>query len=478
MITLDTLRTKYSSASPWLRLLAGKTLRFMPPQLQYGRNYFKTLEQIARSQTDSSFVEYQQNLHFNHLIQAANKTRYFSQLFDRLGIFPTQISDLSKLPILTKELIRKHGLNEFVAQPPTRLDLVSSSGSSGLPFSIYLDKDRSVREWAFINHVWGRIGFRPGHIRAVLRDMRIEVGSGGENWSYDPALRELKLSTLRLTTDGMDHYLELLDRFKVNFIHGYPSAIFILALHAKRRNWTPSKSLLGILPISEAMFHEQRDLISKAFGQVPVLSFYGLSEKVALAGELLPDQGELPGCYEFEPLYGRTEIVDHDNQPVNEGQTGRIIATGFLCKGQPMIRYDTGDVATLVRAATKENCYRLRVKKLASRWTQEYLVGSSGSCIPLTALITPSQEYSQIRQMQYHQSARGIVTLKIVPLDSSITAANFSRIVNETALKTENDLHLRVEIVEEINSNLRGKTKFIDQELNLNLITPDNKINC
>jgi phenylacetate-CoA ligase len=463
--TLDHLRTKYVNSPPWLRRWAGNVLQFVPPTLQFGGSFSRTLQEIERSKTSQGFVQDQRNKHLALLYSAAKTTPYFSSIIKQLSPISNNPSDLLQFPILNKEQVRKSGLDAFLALPVSELDLVSSSGSSGVPFNLYLNKNRSVLEWAFITSVWARIGYRPGHVRAVLRDVRSAAAGENASWSYDPALRELKLSTIQLSATNMDVYLELLDRYKVNFIHGYPSAIFILALHAQRRKWIPPKSLLGILPISEVLFDEQRELFSRVFGNIPVQGFYGLSEKVAFAGEIPLTESDQTGLYEFEPLYGITEIVDDDGSAVQVGETGRVIATGFLCKGQPMIRYDTGDRATLVREANLDNCYRLRAKNISSKWTQGYLVGRSGTRIPITALTTPKEEYRNINQMQYFQDEKGVVVLRIVPNDMTIVQSQFRRISEETAKSTANDLELRVELVNKIQTNSRGKRKFLVQTL-------------
>ncbi len=465
MGALDQLRTMYVKSPPWLRKAAAQFLQLLPPEMQYGKSYAKTREAIVRSRNDANFVQGWQAEKATELLRGAMNAPYYRELFGKRGITEPKATDLKRLPVLNKDIVRAHELTDFLAVPVSQLDLVSSSGSSGKPFSLYLDKDRSVREWAYINSVWAEIGYKPGHVRAVLRDMRADVSGKAEPWSYDPALRELKLSTVQLTPAEMNKYLEQLAVYKVNFIHGYPSAIFTLALHAERVGWKPPSSLLGILPISEVMFGEQRELISRVFGNVPIQAFYGLSEKVAFAGEVSKEIAGEQGVYEFEPLYGITEILDDDDQPVSVGQTGRLVSTGLLCKGMPMIRYDTGDRATLVQLPTAENNYCLRAKGIGSKWVQAYLVGLSGATIPLTALVTPKDEYGFIKDMQYYQDTPGIVKLRILPNDASVTVSRFDRIVRETAQNTRNDIKILVELVSEIPANSRGKRKFVEQSL-------------
>ena len=45
----------------------------------------------------------------------------------------------------------------------------------------------------------------------------------------------------------MDDYLSLIARFRCAFIYGYPSAITVLAAHARAVGWTTPATLKGVL---------------------------------------------------------------------------------------------------------------------------------------------------------------------------------------------------------------------------------------
>jgi len=49
----------------------------------------------------------------------------------------------------------------------------------------------------------------------------------------------------------------------------------------------------------------------------------------------------------ISPDVGIIELLDDADQPVLPGVPGRIVATGLLNFAQPLIRYDTGDIAIL-----------------------------------------------------------------------------------------------------------------------------------
>lgn len=467
MRILDTLRGLYIRSPAWIRKSFSPFLSLLPVELAYGATYRQYRRAIARSETDPDFVREYQVRHLRRIVwDCIQRSEFYRERFrEAFGGLPNvenfSVADLERLPVLTRDEVREEAERLLVVHP-SQADEVSTSGSSGTPLRFYLDKDRSVKEWAFITHIWGRIGYRPYHRRAVLRGVFIpDVDC--RPWEYDAALRELRLSPFHLTPDIMDEYLRLIARYRIHFIHGYPSAITILASHALRTGWRPPNHLLGVLPISETLFPYQRALIQRAFGEVAIMPFYGLSEKVAIAGEV---PGE-PDVYEFEPLYGFTEIVDDLGQPIRTpGVRGRIVSTGLISRSMPLIRYDTGDVGILVQVPAPENCFRLRVKNIRSRWNQEFLVSNKGALISIAAINIHSPVYARVKEFQFYQDTPGIAVVRVVPMPG-YRHEDIQPFVGEIQAKVGSGLVLQLELVDALPTNPRGKRAFIVQRLDL-----------
>lgn len=175
-----------------------------------------------------------------------------------------------------------------------------------------------------------------------------------------------------------------------------------------------------------------------------------------------------PDVYEFEPLYGLTELVDDQDRPVETiGKTGRIISTGLLFRGMPFIRYDTGDHGVLVQSPAPENGYRLRVANIRSRRAQEFLVASNGALISITAINIHSDAYALIREFQFYQDQPGIAVCKIVPLDG-YKESDYLPFIAEIQKKIGNSLEFSIKLVEAIPVNPRGKRKMVDQRIDIN----------
>ena len=218
----------------------------------------------------------------------------------------------------------------------------------------------------------------------------------------------------------------------------------------------------GVFPTSERFAADQLDIVRQAFDRATLVPFYGLSEKVAFACAN-PDD---PDMFAFDPLYGYTELADDRGAAViTPGGFGRIVSTGLLFPGMPLIRYDTGDSARLVASPHAGNGYRLTLRGITPKHGTEYLLGRSGSLIAVKGIISNLQETAYgIREYQFYQDVPGEAVVRLVPLSRATDFSRYRELLNR---KFAGELQMSVEIVERIATTPRGKRKFIDQRLDL-----------
>jgi phenylacetate-CoA ligase len=450
----------------WIKTGLSPFLGLLPMATRYGAAYARLRLELNRTSADVELAQMLQVDALRNTIDVAQKqSRFYRDLILRAFGGPIDsrafdLSDLTRLPITSRENVAE-GPENFLVVDPRNADLRQTSGSSGRPpLRIYLDRDRSVREMAFLHHIWAKVGYRLGDGRAILRDYGNNVPTASRKWRYDRPLRELWLSPFDLREDAMDEYLALLHRYRVRWLYGVPSAISILASHALRRAWEPPACFKGVLPASETLFENQRVRIAEAFGGKPILPFYGLAERVAIAGEVI-DRLQV---YAFEPLYGVTELVDEAGVPVSRiGQRGEVVATGFISSAMPLIRYRTGDWAELLAHPSAENGYKLHVRGISSRWSQEFVLGRNGERISVVSL--DQHNYADlIRDYQYYQDTLGKVVLKVLPC-KGVGADALEAMLRPVRQRVAAVLEITVQVVDQLPSGPTGKRAFVDQRL-------------
>lgn len=475
MVLADMARGMYARAPLWTRAALGVAMAPIPVTLLYGSAYRDLVDSIERSRVDERFTRDWRDRKLREVLSASSRAPGYAAALAEAGLGQRDPFDvLAALPVLTREQLLDAGGAAYLSRPASELDLVTTGGTAGRPLPFYLDRDRSPREWAFVNSIWSSVGYRPGDRRAVIRGIRFPDMEKG--WSWDPGLRELSLSPFDLSDEKIAEFLSLIERYRIRWLHGYPSAISLVCAYALRAGWTPPEELAGCLLISEPVYRHERDLMRRALPGRSVLAFYGQSERVSMAGETL----ESPGVYRFEPLYGIAELVDDSGSPVERvGTRGRLVGTGFISQGMPLLRYDTGDTAELVEVAGASNNHRLAVRKIWSRYGQEYLVGKHGNLIPEAAVEFHISIEHGIREFQFFQDAPGVATLRVAPeVRGDVQAAESLR--SEFLRQVSHVIDLRLEVVDEIETSPRGKRLVIDQRLKVDVpvwreqVSPDN----
>jgi len=469
MNPLDVLRGFYVRSPRPVQNLTKPFLAFLPTGLKFGRTYAEWRRRIARAAEDPKFAHEAHLAAMRALLAKAHlSSPFYCKLINEafgsdFDARTLTLSDLHRLPVLSKRQLTDAG-ETALAVPRWAVDRAKTNGSNAeCPFCFFLDKDRSVREMTFIYDAWSRIGFRESDARVSLRGFHLKNGGRGV-MDWDPALRELQLAVFPMTTDDVQSYVDEIDRRGIRYLYGYPSAIELFCRRLRQIGRLPSAGIKGILAISEPLYDHQRALIRDVLGDVALSVFYGLSEKVAFAVELPDDDG----VYEFNPLYGVTELLDRNDEPVTvEGREGRIVATGFLSTGMPFIRYDTGDFASLVRLPTPENGQRLRVRALAPRRKPSFLISRDGQRVVMTNF-TPEDPrmYDGIAEIQLYQETPGDVVIRYI-LDPGGTPADAERFRECIREKSLEKFTFRLEPTTQLATGRSGKRAFIDQRLDV-----------
>lgn len=464
---LDILRGFYVRAPAPVRRALALPVSLVPVSWRYGRNYRRWRVRIAAMAADpdarAAHVRQARADLLRHACRAPYYQAVLSPLMPLLRDPRAQIGDddWNRVPVLGKAQLLRHR-DELLTCRKESLDLVTTGGTSGRPASFYLDKGRSVAEFAFVNDAWSRSGYDEDRVRCVFRGVLIHDVQR-RLMEYEPALRELRCSPFHMSDAAMAIYANAVRQRGIRYLHGYPSALAIFAAFLDRGGRPPMTDIRGIFPISESLLPHQRALLQSVFPNAAIVPFYGMSEKVAFAVE----RPDAPGTYVFNPLYGLAELLDGQGQVLTRpGTRGRVVGTSFLTRGMPLLRYDTEDEAELVEAPAPQNGYRLTVRGLAARRRQEFLVARDGALVSMAAINIHSANYQALHEFRFRQTEPGAATLEAVLADGAGPAAA-EAFLREIGAKLGGALTLDLKIQAALPATARGKRGFIAQELDL-----------
>lgn len=320
-----------------------------------------------------------QNKKLRELIKHAyNNVPYYHNLFRSLNLTPydiKSIDDLNKLPIITKDEIRKNR-NEFVAinLPKNKMIWNSTSGSSGSPFEYIIDKNELSFFRSMGLRYWEVVGYNLGDKIATVSGSSLlpQKMSFLHKLSFK-VNRNLPLSSFNMNPEKVRSYSKLLLDYNPKFLRGYPSSISIIANYIIENDI--ELNLSAVMTTAETLFPSQRKIIMEAFN-CDIFDSCGCND----GGECLFECGEHVG-YHIGCEQSIHEVVDENGINVSNNEVGNIVLTDLWNYSMPFIRYDAGDMAIY----TDEKCPCGRglplVKSIIGR-TIEQIVLPDGNNLP------------------------------------------------------------------------------------------------
>lgn len=273
---------------------------------------------------------------------------------DRPHSYPTRLrtedgalAALAELPILDKQTVRAH--NEELWPAPA-LPLTSehtTSGTSGTPLRLRATLFDRSRSHAILQSWYRRICGTPSPRTLSLSGfMTPSAGARELSWR-DPVTGDRFLSIYSLAPQHREAVVRLLERDRPQLIYGYASAIHQLAALLGDR-LRDSAGERAVVSTSEVMQPDWRVDVADDLGRV--YDLYSSQEGCHVALECAA------GCLHIHPHVGAVELLDDDGRPAPPGTTGRVVVSGFLRDGMPLLRYALGDVAESTGYASGCTC--------------------------------------------------------------------------------------------------------------------------
>lgn len=324
---------------------------------------------------------------------------YYRNCFDEYGIDPEQIKsleDLSKLPIITKQTINEN-IRDFVSKDVNPSCMISShtSGTTGAGFVFQTTQKALCEQWAVWWRYRRRLGIQFDTWCAMFGGRSIVPIAQVKPPFYriNKPGRQIYFSAYHMTDRNMKYYVETLEKYRLHWLHGYPSSLALLAQYMVDNHIKLPYRVKWITTGAENLLQQQRDVIKKAFGVIPY-QHYGMSEGVSNISE------DLNHRYTIDEDYACTEFI-YDS----ESDSYRIIGTSLTNYAMPLLRYEVGDNAQLVNGSRRE------IVSIDGR-KEDYLVLSNGAKIGRLDHIF--KDMVNIREAQIRQDKTGVITFCIV----------------------------------------------------------------
>ena len=249
-------------------------------------------------------------------------------------------SGLQQFPVMKKMDYNQHReeiLSEEYRDRKDSLYRLSTSGSTGSPFTVLCDGEKMNRVNMNFLSVMELNGFRLGMKRGEFR-VWIEGKNTISRWK---SLKNnlLMIDISNMGEDVLRSICERIKKQRIQVLVAYSSALTALCGYIRRHQVDVSGwAVEMVFSMGEALMDATYQDIREIFGFAPVRS-YGNNENGFIAVQLNEEDRYTVDLYNF---YIELLKLESD-EPAAPGEVGRIVVTDYYNRAFPMIRYDTGD---------------------------------------------------------------------------------------------------------------------------------------
>lgn len=277
------------------------------------------------------------------------------------------ISDLEKLPIVSKQDLLKQNEEFFCSSESFWSDIVTTSGSTGVRPIVHPLTYNDLMRLTYNEQV----SFMTAPITKsdmVMLSTALD-GSFVAGLAYYLGLKRMGISVVRAGSKNLNTQLEILNEFPINTIVGVPSNLIKLYSYGEDNGKVKSFSKIKKLVLIGESIREKDFILSQlgqrlyqCFPNAKLYSTYANTETCTSFCECEKGEGG-----HLHPDLAYIEILDHNNKSVRAGQEGRLVITTFGCQSMPLIRYDTGDLTYIIDAPCKCGRNSLRIGPILGR---------------------------------------------------------------------------------------------------------------
>ena len=444
-----------------------------------GRNLHGEFTEALRTQwlSEGELLELQNDKLQKLIRHCYENVPYYRTVFDERHLSPDDIrtrSDLAKLPVLTKQIIKEH-FDELTSKDINSRKYVdgSTGGSTGTPMRFKEDivTWNKLRGLNFRGWTWA--GFYVGEkLFTLAGNSLVKKNTDGRKMMvknlYDRLImRNNKHDCTDITPEALKEHYQAMMSYKPAAIRGYASSLYFLAKYIEQ-NQLPVCKVKVVFTTGEKLHPKYRYKIQQVF-HAPVFDGYGAADGGLTAHE----------CYMHEGLHIAeeqcvVEIVDNDGKNLPDGEVGHVLTTDLNNYVFPFLRYKVGDLAYI----KKDLCSCGRNHRLLGE-----VIGREGRAIynkqgrPFSSIVIDNmffkdldihteecqRLYEKMERFQIRQDKYGDLHILIKPVDSHEPIETFDYIKDNFNIYFP-DSKVDIEFVDDIPPLPSGKEDYCVSE--------------
>jgi phenylacetate-CoA ligase len=335
----------YNAMPVRLQNTAVSVLGYLNKSARYGRAYWNHRQFLKGFDSVSleEKLKYQQSELIRLIKFAGILSPFYRDLYRNVDLDSiTCVSDLQRLPVVDKEMLRANLENVFTI-PAKGAVVARTGGTTGKSLVVRRTTEDMMKRMAMLDHFKSRVGFENLAMRRATFNGKHVVPHSQERppfWRYNAACKQMIYSPFHFTEDTARYYVESLNNFRPAAIDGFFTSIVDIASYIDRRNIKLLFKPVAIFPTSETLTSQGRQLIESVFG-CKVYDQYASSEGAPFVTEC---------SHQRLHIELSSGVFERYSQGSDE-----ILVTSFTSYGTPLIRYRIGD-EMIFEGSSSESC--------------------------------------------------------------------------------------------------------------------------
>lgn len=363
------------------------------------------------------------------------------------------ITDIANMPVVNKMIYKtqydKFISDKYIDNKSNRT--MSTSGSTGTPFTIIQDKDKVKRCHAAVVFFGELAGYKIGMKQAAFRIWTSKVKKNPIS-AYIQNLEMIDIS--EMNDNKLEEIISLLENKKVKSILAYASALTALSKYIEQNNREiKGSNIRSIISCAEMLYEDTQSKLKDYF-KCPVVSRY-----VNMENGIMGQQYCENNTYYIDASSYYIEILKLDSdEPVIEGEVGRVVVTDLYNYAFPVIRYDTGDTAIMKKRIMQNGNKIIVFEQLYGRRV-DIIYDCEGRPLSPHVITNNMWGIEGVKQFKFIQTQKEeyqvLINTNLEEFKNDFLITKFREILGQNA-------QISIKIIEEIPVLASGKRKYIE----------------
>lgn len=298
--------------------------------------------------------------------RAYENVPFHKAAFDEAGVKPEEIQsldDLQRLPFMKKTHLREnYPFGLFAVEVKDLVRLHGSSGTKGKPTVVgYTKKD--IENWSeIVARAICCAGGEPGDVFHNAYGYGLFTGGLGLHYGIE----HMGAVAVPVSGGNTSRQITLIQDFQPRGLAGTPSYVLNIVEEMKKMGLDPRESsvkygIFGAEPWSEEMRVQLEEALD-----IKAVDIYGLSEVMG-PGVSIECHEAQDGLHIAEDHF-YAEVVDpNTGEVLPYGAEGELVFTSLTKEAFPVVRYRTGDIASLNPEPCKCGRTTMRMSRIKGR---------------------------------------------------------------------------------------------------------------